>query len=239
MSQKNNIIKTFTNMAPNYEEIVDSELNNFWGWSYKGFVDKLFEVTSIKYNDIVLDVATGTGVIPERLIDEGFLGNKIFGLDITHSMLKHAKFRFSNKNAKDQISLVCATAMNMPYKNATFSLVICGLATHHMSVEVFLTEIHRILHVKGRLSIIDAGGTPFWSIPGAKFLLRVAAFVYFFLTTGSFRAWAEASAVSNVRTIEGWDSLLLSSGFTNIEVCKIKSKFAWISTPLIIQAEKV
>ena len=95
------------------------------------------------------------------------------------------------------------------------------------------------MDIEGRLSIIDAGGTPFWNIPGVKLLLRLAAFIYFFLTTGSLRAWAEATAVSNVRTIEGWDSLLLSSGFTNIEVCKIKSKFAWISTPLIIQAEKV
>ncbi len=239
MPLKNKIIKTFTSMAPNYEEIVDSELHHFWGWSYKAFVDKLLDVTTLKHNDTVLDVATGTGVIPERLIDEGFSSNKIFGLDITLSMLKHAQLRFRKNNSHDQISLVCATAMNMPYTNDTFSLVICGLATHHMSVEILLTEIQRILHVEGRLSIIDAGGTPFWNIPGVKLLLRFAAFVYFFLTTGSPRAWAEASAVSNVRTIEGWDSLLLSSGFKNIEIRRIESKFSWISTPLIIQAVKV
>ena len=60
MSQKDKIIKTFTNMAPNYEEIVDSEIHHFWGWSYKAFVDKLLDVTTLKHNDIVLDIATGT-----------------------------------------------------------------------------------------------------------------------------------------------------------------------------------
>jgi len=238
MPQKNNIIKTFTNMAPNYEKIVDSELQLFWGWSYKDFVDKLLNDTTLKHNDIVLDIATGTGVIPDRLIDEGFDGNKIYGLDITLSMLKYAKLRFSNKNNQERISLVCATAMKMPYTNSTFSLVICGLATHHMSVKGLLSEINRVLQVDGRLSIIDAGGTSSWNIPGIKLLLRFAAYIYFSLTEGSSRAWAEASAVSNVRTIEGWSSLLLSYGFTDIEVRKLKSRFTWISTPIIIQAVK-
>ncbi len=238
MPQKNNLIKTFTDMAPNYEKIVDSELQLFWGWSYKDFVDKLLDNTTLKHDDIVLDIATGTGAIPERLIDEGFDGNRIYGLDITLSMLKHAKLRFSNKNLVAPISLVCATAMTMPYPNTTFSLIFCGLATHHMSVEDLLSEINRILQNGGRVSIIDAGGTSFWKIPGVKELLRLAAFFYFSLTKGFLRAWAEASAVSNVRTIEGWNSLLLTFGYTNIEIRKLKSKFGWISTPIIIQAEK-
>ena len=239
MPQNNKIIRTFTNMAPDYEKTVDSELHHFWGWSYKGFVDKLLEITTLNHDDIVLDIATGTGVIPDRLVDEGLDGNKIYGLDITLSMLKYAKLRFCNKKSQDQVSLVCATAMNMPYTNDTFSLVICGLATHHMSVEELLAEINRILQNNGRLSIIDAGGTSFWYIPGVKFLLRLAAFIYFSLTKGSLRAWAEASAVSNVRTIKGWNSILLSSGFTSIKIRKLKSKFAWISTPIIVQAVKI
>lgn len=239
MPNKNKIIETFTNMAPNYEKIVDSELQLFWGWSYKEFVDKLLDDTTLMHDENVLDIATGTGVIPDRLIEEGFDGNKIHGLDITLSMLKYAKLRFRNKNHHKQISLVCASAMNMPYTNSTFSLVICGLATHHMPVEELLPEINRILQNHGRLSIIDAGGTSFWNIPGVKFLLRLAAFVYFSLTKGSLRAWAEASAVSNVRTSEGWNSLLLSSGFSNIEIRQLKSKFTWVSTPIIIQAVKM
>lgn len=225
-------------MAPNYEEVVNTELHQFWGWSYTGFVNKLFEVTPIQNEDVILDIATGTGVIPNRLVLDGFVDHQIHGLDITMSMLEHAKLRFGNNHTKNHIALVCASAMEIPYRNESFSLVICGLATHHMSVEQLLVEGQRILRHDGRLSIIDAGGSFYWNIPGAKLLLRLAAFIYFSMTESYSRAWAEASAVSNVRTTEEWYSILSETGFKSIEILKLKSKYAWISAPLIIKAVK-
>ena len=225
-------------MAPNYEEVVNTELHQFWGWSYTGFVNKLFEVTPIQNEDVILDIATGTGVIPNRLVLDGFVDHQIHGLDITMSMLEHAKLRFGNNHTKNHIALVCASAMEIPYRNESFSLVICGLATHHMSVEQLLVEGQRILRHDGRLSIIDAGGSFYWNIPGAKLLLRLAAFIYFSMTESYSRAWAEASAVSNVRTTEEWYSILSETGFNSIEILKLKSKYSWISAPLIIKAVK-
>jgi ubiquinone/menaquinone biosynthesis C-methylase UbiE len=128
--------------------------------------------------------------------------------------------------------------MEMPYANASFTQVMCGLATHHMLVRKMLFESHRVLRRGGVLSIIDAGGSLSWNIPGVKFLLRLAAFIYFALVENKSRAWAEASAVSNVYSKEEWNALLAEIGFQTITVSRLKSKFLWVPAPLLIRAEK-
>ena len=60
MGNDNLIIDTFSELAPRYERVVDLELNRFWGSRYGDFVDQLINLTSIKSDDAILDIATGT-----------------------------------------------------------------------------------------------------------------------------------------------------------------------------------
>jgi ubiquinone/menaquinone biosynthesis C-methylase UbiE len=237
MGDQGQIIETFTILAPRYEEVVDSELNRFWGWSYAGFIRKLFEMTLVSNQDRILDVATGTGVIPHYLRKENLTSRRIHALDITLTMLKRAKQRFYASDQSD-IDLVCASGMQMPYAKETFSLVICGLATHHMQVTELLQEMRRILLEGGRISIADVGGSQLWRQPIIKWLLRIAAYLYFLFKEGSARGWAEAMAVANIHSMEEWHDLLSASGFTEIKIIKLKSKYTWIPEPLMINAVK-
>jgi hypothetical protein len=72
-----------------------------------------------------------------------------------------------------------------------------------------------------------------------KWILRLLAFSYYALKEGSNRAWAEASAVSNVRTAEEWYTLLHALKFENISIKILKSRYFWIPSPLIILAKKL
>ena len=238
MEDKTKIIEAFSEMAPRYEQVVDSELNRFWGWSYYGFVNLIIASTPIEPQDIILDVATGTGVIPSLLEKAGHPRNQIHGLDITMSMLMRAKGRSGDQNSHANQNLVCASAMEMPYANSGFSQVICGLATHHMDVKELILESYRILRSGGKLTIGDVGGSNIWKFPGVKFLLRIIAFSYFFLVENKSRAWAEASAVSNVLSKDDWSLVLTNCGFRNIVIQKLKSRFFWVPAPLLIKAEK-
>ncbi len=238
MEDKTKIIEAFSEMAPRYEQVVDSELNRFWGWSYYGFVNLIIASTPIEPQDIILDVATGTGVIPSLLEKAGHPRNQIHGLDITMSMLMRAKGRSGDQNSHANQNLVCASAMEMPYANSGFSQVICGLATHHMDVKELILESYRILRSGGKLTIGDVGGSNIWKFPGVKFLLRIIAFSYFFLVENKSRAWAEASAVSNVLSKDDWSRVLMNCGFRNIVIQKLKSRFFWVPAPLLIKAEK-
>jgi hypothetical protein len=84
MEDKANIIEAFSELAPRYEQVVNSELNRFWGWSYTGFINLLIASTTVQPQDIILDVATGTGVIPSLFEKAGHPHNQIHGLDITY-----------------------------------------------------------------------------------------------------------------------------------------------------------
>ena len=239
MNNKENIVETFTELAPRYEEVVNAELDRFWGWSYKGFVNQLIQHTPIPANGMILDIATGTGVIPIKVATEMGISNRLHGLDITYSMLANAKRKIGAQKLSDQIDLVCASAMSIPYASESFDLVTCALATHHMDVKLLLLESRRILRENGILSIADVGGSSLWKLPIVKFFLRIAAFVYFLFKENIHRAWAEAEAVSNVRSKEEWFDLLMEVGFGNIKITKLKSKYRWIPEPLVIQSIKL
>ena len=238
MKDRTDIIDAFTEMAPRYEQVVDSELNRFWGWSYQGFVNLILACTPLNQQDIVLDVATGTGVIPYRLEKAGHPSNQIHGLDITMSMLYHARDRLAGLDSLVKQNLVCASAMDMPYASSGFTQVICGLATHHMDVNKLIFECQRVLRSGGKLTIADVGGSNIWEFPGVKFFVRMAVFFYFILVENKTRAWAETSAVANVLSKDDWSLVLLNSGFRNIVIQKLKSKFFWVPAPLLIKAEK-
>lgn len=238
MNDKAHIIETFTELAPRYEEVVNAELNRFWGWSYAAFVNRLIEMTPIREREKMLDLATGTGVIPIKVISARLNRGPIHGLDITRSMLMRARKKLIAEKIPDQVQLVCASAMEIPYASGSFDLVTCALATHHMDVKLLLSETFRILGKEGMLSIADVGGSNLWKVPSVKFFLRIAAFVYFLFKENIHRAWAEAEAVSNVRSKEEWFELLSEAGFREIKITKLKSKHRWIPEPLLIQAGK-
>jgi ubiquinone/menaquinone biosynthesis C-methylase UbiE len=238
MNNTAHIVETFTELAPRYEEVVNAELDRFWGWSYAAFVSQLIQMTPIPERVRMLDLATGTGVIPRKVISTGPRRSPIHGLDITRSMLMRAKKKLIMEGIQDQMHLVCASAMEIPYACESFDLVTCALATHHMDVRLLLSETSRILCNGGMLSMADVGGSELWKLPIVKFFLRIAAFVYFLIKENTNRAWAEAEAVSNVRSKEEWSELLIQAGFQDIKITKLTSKHRWIPEPLVIQAIK-
>jgi ubiquinone/menaquinone biosynthesis C-methylase UbiE len=238
MNDKNLIIDTFEELSPRYEEVVDAELDLFWGWRYHEFVDTLLKMTPIKEEDRVLDIATGTGVIPTKISNENGAVRSLHGLDITYGMLERAKKKFVEAQVQREIRLSCASAMEMPYANQSFDLVFCGLATHHMSVSDLLSEMYRVLGDEGRIAVADVGSSPLWNIPAVRMMLRLGAFVYFYFRENKDRAWAEASAISNIRTKEEWHALLIEAGFEQISITKLKSKYRWIPDPLVLHANK-
>jgi ubiquinone/menaquinone biosynthesis C-methylase UbiE len=238
MDEKEAINEAFTELAPRYEKVVDNELQKFWGWSYQRFIENLVNHTTVCNGDRILDVATGTCLIPRQLFEKN-QDVSIIGIDITLAMLKNGKDKFARSALKQQISLTTGDAMRMPLRDNSFDIVMCGLATHHMDVILLLSEMCRVLKPEGRLSMADVGGARLWRNPIIGFFIKILAYSYFLITENKDRAWAEAMAVSNVQTSESWRTTLAKCGFSNIEIQKLPSKSFWVPDPLLIQAIKL
>lgn len=237
MQEKETVVEAFSELAPRYESVVNQELNKFWGWSYQGFIQFLIENTTISDGELVLDIATGTGVIP-RAVMETNSNCKIVGVDITLAMLKHGKQKLGPDLFGKKIFLTNGDAMQMPYAPSSFDLIMCGLATHHMQIEQLSSEIYRILRDNGRFSLADVGGSKWWRNPIINFFIKILAYVYFLISENKDRARAEASAVSNVFTPDDWQQILSNAGFKQIKVTLLKSRKFWVPDPLLIQAIK-
>jgi|LGVE01.1.fsa_nt_gb ubiquinone/menaquinone biosynthesis C-methylase UbiE len=236
MKEKQVVQEAFTEFSSHYEETVDGELNTFWGWSYQSFVDQLVDRTEILENQKILDIATGTLVIPRKILKKKIPGVHITGLDFTESMLRQGKKKIAGSDFTSSISLTCADAMAIPFSGQTYDVVVMGLASHHMNIPLMLSEMKRVLKPGGLLSIIDVGTSPLWELTVVKLFMRVGAFFYFLIKENLLRARAEAGAITNLRSPEGWLAELQTAGFSNIRIHKLRSKYRWIPEPLSIQA---
>jgi len=237
MSSSDVVIEAFTEMAPQYEEVVDQELRRFWGFSYREFVDWLIETIPVRDDDLVLDVATGTARIPLALAARTEVESRTVGLDITSAMLEYGRRDVDAKGLTPRIKLVCASAMAMPFVGGVFGTVICGLGTHHMDVPQMLSEMSRVLKAGGELVLADVAAFPYWRLPGIKIIIRIVALLYFLLGRNVARAWAEADAVSHIYTAGEWRTILSESGFAQIKITRLPAR-CWIPNPLVMRAVK-
>lgn len=238
MREKKAVKEAFTDLAPHYEETVDSELQTFWGWSYRGFVERLIENTPLPASAKILDIATGTAVIPRTFAARVEGEHHFTGLDITEAMLQQGQREIEASGNNPPISLTCGDAMALPLAPNAFDFVVSGLATHHMDIPKMLAESLRVLKEGGTFSIVDVGISPLWQNRIMRSVSRIIAFVYFMFKENMTRAWAEAAAVTNVWTVEDWSRELKQIGFQEIQIQRIPSQRKWSPDPLAIRAKK-
>ncbi len=236
MTARDHVLEAFTELATSYSTTMDKELNQYWGISYPAFVDQLVKKAAVKPEEKVLDIATGTAVIPIQLSSPGRRKEPVVGLDITPAMLYHGRQVIKGHRTANKIDLVCASAMDMPFASGLFDVIICALGTHHMNVPRMLSEAKRLLSPSGRLVISDVGATAFWrSVPG-KLLIRILMLEYG-LINHSARSQAELEAFHNVRTAKEWAALLNQFGYAKVRIEEIKPRYPWFPSGLTLEAE--
>lgn len=230
--------QAFQELALHYEITLDQELRKAWGMSYSGFVEQLLRFAGIQDNDRVLDIATGTGLIPRTLISMFGSEHHITGLDITYPALHIGRTKLASNRETKSITFTCATATALPFAPASFDCVICALATHHIHQHQLLEQVSSVLKPGGQVILADVSASPSWRFPGVKSCLRLAALLYFLITVSPARAWVESQAVTSVYTEKEWVTALREYNFSATRVHKPFIQHTWAPSAIMIAATK-
>ena len=117
---------------------------------------KLVDMAKLAGDELVLDIACGTGDITFALARRLIGGNAV-GLDITEGMLRIAQ-RKRRDGSIDNAFFHRADIMRMPFPDMTFDRVTGGYALRNTpDIRAALVEILRVLKPGGRFYSLDFG----------------------------------------------------------------------------------
>lgn len=108
--------------------------------------------TEIANDEIVLDIACGTGELEKFLLQKN-PEQRITGVDISEEMLNKARQKLS---VYSQVSWQTARATELPFGDRSFDVVMCASAFHYFDDPLAsLIEMKRVLKPDGRVVILD------------------------------------------------------------------------------------
>jgi ubiquinone/menaquinone biosynthesis C-methylase UbiE len=112
----------------------------------------LFERLPLTADDLVLDVAAGTGHVARRMAPKV---RAVVAIDATEAMLEAGRIE-AKRAALRNVVFMQADAAKLPFLDASFDIVVSRFAVHHFEdPRVQIAEMRRCLRMGGRLAIAD------------------------------------------------------------------------------------
>lgn len=130
--------KDFSNVHERYDEFMHN----------MGFyrVDEIKEIGKLNSSERVLDIGAGTGYIAAQLMNSC---QEIHLLDESSEMLSHAP------DCKELIKVI-GDALNIPYEDDYFDVIILSDVLHHIKdQDTLMKECYRVLKPTGRIIVHD------------------------------------------------------------------------------------
>ena len=146
--KKKLVTRLFNDIAHKYDF-----LNHFFSfgidyyWRYR-----LVKEMSIKQNQCILDVATGTGDVAFKLAPKC---KEVTGIDIASNMIDLAEIKKKKKNFNN-VSFLVGDAEELPFEDSSFDSITIAYGYRNISdPEKALKEFNRILKNNGKLFILE------------------------------------------------------------------------------------
>ena len=141
----------FTSVANSYDVMNDAMsigLHRLWKRI-------LVEIAGIKNNDVVLNIAAGTGDIA-KLISKQFPSSEIYVSDINNEMLSIGRERSIDEGFSNNTHFCQLSGEAIPFNDATFDVITIGFGLRNFTDKsAGLKEMRRCLKKNGRLLILE------------------------------------------------------------------------------------
>ncbi len=139
--------------AVDYDAMDHSEVNRV-------FVDDLLQATrklgsELTKDSVLLDVGTGTGLIPIRFCQRTGFGS-VVAIDLATEMLRLAARHVGGCGLNDRVQIERVDAKSMPYEDGRFEAVMSNSIIHHIpDPSLVFAEMLRVLKPGGLLFVRD------------------------------------------------------------------------------------
>ena len=142
----------------NHKELIRSEFSKqaeAYSRSYISNQEALSLIvreSELQEEDLVLDMATGTGFLAIELARHS---RRVIGIDITPAMLARAS-KAKEEQGIYNLSFLMADGESLPFHDETFDVVACRLGIHHFPEpkgQIF--EMKRVAKARGKVVIAD------------------------------------------------------------------------------------
>ncbi len=125
----------------------------------KEFYQKIIDLGLCAKGQNVLDLGTGTGVLPRNLYK---FGAKFTGADISQNQIEQARI-LSNENSMD-IDYIVSSAEDICFEDCSFDTVLACQCFMYFDKKITLPKIYNILKKGGHFAILFMAWLPFESI---------------------------------------------------------------------------
>jgi len=118
--------------------------------------ERTLDAARIITGERVLDVGCGTGTLAVAAKQRVGAKGSVHGVDASPEMI--ARARTKSELHSQQISFDIAAAQSLPFPDASFDVVLCSLALHHLPADAragALAEMRRVLAPGGRALIVE------------------------------------------------------------------------------------
>ena len=143
--------EVFTSVSKNYDIMNDAMsfgMHRLWK-------KILVELASVGNEDVILDIASGTGDI-SKLISKEYPSTSIFMSDINYEMLSEGRDRAINESFDNNCTFCQLSGEILPFKDGAFDLITVGFGLRNFTnKEKGLEEMKRCLKKGGKLLILE------------------------------------------------------------------------------------
>ena len=132
---------------------------------------KLVKEVVLSQDDILLDVATGTGDVVFAFYKEYNIS--VIGIDIADKMIEIASQKAQKYNT-DKLNFFVEDAESMSFDNSKFSALTISFGFRNMGFyDKALSEFYRVIQNKGKIAILEfSNPTSKWFTPIFKFYFK-------------------------------------------------------------------
>jgi demethylmenaquinone methyltransferase/2-methoxy-6-polyprenyl-1,4-benzoquinol methylase len=112
--------------------------------------------SELKFGDLALDVATGTGDIALMLAEAVGLKGHVVASDFSLEMMQPGPGKAEIKGVGSVVQFMAADALNLPYADNSFNAVTTGFAMRNVvDIQGAFSEMRRVLKPGGRLVCLE------------------------------------------------------------------------------------